>query len=144
MTRVTLASWRGLEVSSRKSDSGVVMRMSASYGETRPFAWGRVARPNRNLRHRHRHVHPARDVGNASQRCTEVPLDIDRKRLEGRDVENPAALLGGRRRLEHETVEAPQKRRERLAAAGRRQDERRFAACDDRPPEALRFRRRRK
>ena len=87
----------------------------------------------------HRDALRLRDVGDAGQRRAQVALDVDRQRLERRDVEHAAALLGRRRRLEHQPVEAPEKRGQRLAAAGRREDQRGLAARDRRPSELLRL-----
>ena len=40
--------------------------------------------------------------------------------------------------MQHEAVEAPEKRGQRLAGAGGSEDERAFAARDDRPAQPLR------
>ena len=83
-----------------------------------------------------------RDPG---ERRAQVPLDVDRERLQRRDVEHAAALrlsaaaarTSARSRHQRNAVE-------RLAAAGRREDERRLAARDRRPAKRLRARRRRR
>ena len=64
------------------------------------------------------------DVGDAGERRAKVALDVNGERLERRDVEHAAALGPVWRVFEHQPVEAPKKRRERLARSGRRQDER--------------------
>ena len=78
------------------------------------------------------------DVRDAGERRAQVALDVDGERLERRDVEHAAALRLVGRRLEHQPVERPQERRQRLAAAGRREDQRRFAARNRRPAALLR------
>ena len=96
--------------------------------EARALDRRRVARPNRDRR---RMVGvPPRDraVGDAGQRRAQVSFDVDRERLQRRDVQHAAALSLRRHRVEHQAVDAPEERGERLAAAGRRQDERRVAA----------------
>ena len=130
---------RAFDVSSRNSDSGVVIRMSDAFAaEARALDGRRIARPDGNLRHGDRDAARPRDVGDAGERRAKVPLDVDGQRLERRHVEHAAPLRGRRRRLEHQAVEAPEKRGERLAAAGRREDERRFAAGDRGPAKLLR------
>jgi hypothetical protein len=109
----------------------------------RPLLRCRVAGPNRDGRHVDRSTRCVRHVGDADERRPEIPLDVHGECLQRRDVNHPAALFGRRQRLEHQPVEAPQKRRERLAAAGRCQDQRGFATCDRGPSQLLRARRRR-
>ncbi len=62
-------------------------------------------------------------AGDAGQRDTQVALDVDRQRLERRDVEHPTAF--GRRgdRPEHQAVQASQEGCQRFPGAGRRQDQ---------------------
>ena len=74
-----------------------------------------------------------RGLRDAGERRAQVALDVDGQRLERRDVEDAAAALRRRLRLEHQPVEAPQERGQRLAAAGRRQEQRRFPARDGGP-----------
>ena len=136
---------RAFDVSSRNSDSGVVIRMSAGSRRNRARSVAGVSPVRMAICGHRRRRRPARcgDVGDAGERRAQVALDVHRQRLERRDVEDAAALLRRRRRLEHQAVEAPEERRERLAAAGRREDQRRLAARDRRPPELLRPGRRR-
>src|SRR5205807_8971240 len=68
--------------------------------------------------------------------------DVDRERLERRHVEHAASARFGRKRRKHQSIEAPEKRGERLAAAGGRQDQGRLATRDGRPAERLWPRRR--
>ena len=112
--------------------------------KARPFARGRVAGADGDLRHGHVESCCDRRAGNARQRHPQVAFDIDRERLERRDVEHAAPLVSGRNRLEEQAIEAPEERRQRLAASGRRQDQRRLAARDRRPSELLRLGGRRK
>jgi hypothetical protein len=73
------------------------------------------------------------------ERTLEVPLDVVVERLEGRDVEEVDRVR--ERAIEtvrDESVELPEKRRERFSGAGRREDERVLAAGDRRPPALLR------
>ena len=82
-------------------------------------------------------------VRDARERRAEVALDVDRQGLERARGRAPGSgRSGGRLRLEHQPVDAPQERCQRLAAAGRRQDQGRFAARDGRPALPLRRRRR--
>ena len=121
-------------VSSRNSDSGVVIRMSG----------GRLANRRRSsagvspLRMAvasvgHRDAEPVGGLPDAGQRGAQVALDVDRQRLERADVEHPAAGLLGRQRLAQQPVDRPEERRQRLARTGRGDDEGVLAA-GDRPP----------
>src|SRR5262249_47779011 len=83
-----------------------------------------------------------RDVRDAGQRRPQVALDVDRERLERGHVHHAAPFGGRWRRLEEQPVEAPEERRERLAAPGRGEDERRLAARDRGPAKLLRLGRR--
>ena len=113
------------EVSSRNSDSGVVMRMSGGVRGERagarrpgcrrcasPTVMSGTGRPSR-----------ARGLPDAGQRGAQVALDVDGQRLERRDVEHPAAPRLRRWRRGGEPVERPEERRQRLAGAGRRDDQ---------------------
>ena len=93
MTVSTVRSLRrALEVRSRNSDSGVVMRMSAdSTVEPRALLRRRVAGTNGQLGHRDGHAQGGGGVGDAGERRAEVPLDVDGQRLERGDVEDTAA-----------------------------------------------------
>lgn len=77
----------------------------------------------------------------ARERRAQVALHVDRECLERRDVQDAAPAGFGRRR-EHQAIETPEERRQRLAAADRREDERRLAARDRRSTERLRTGRR--
>ena len=129
---------RAAEVSTRNSDSGVVMKTSggtllkrrrSSAGvspERMPTAMSGTGRSSR-----------CDGLPDAGQRRAQVALDVDGERLERADVEHAAAVPGllrdGRR---GQPVERPQERRQRLAAAGRRDDEG-VAAGGDGVPGAL-------
>ena len=73
----------------------------------------------------------------ASERRLQVLLDVDRQRLERRDVHHAAPPAHVRRRREHGAIEAPEERRQCFSAPGRREDQRRLAAGDRRPAERL-------
>jgi hypothetical protein len=92
---------RAFDVSSRYSDSGVVIRMSAGSRWNRARSARRVAGADRDRR-RDGTASPraAATVGDAGERRAQVALDVDRQRLERRDVEHAAALGfgGGARR----------------------------------------------
>ena len=118
---------RAREVRRRKSDSGVVMRMSGGLRSmaARSFAGvSPVRTPTREAR------------ADSRQRAAEVALDVVVQRLERADVEHLNALAGPR------AVERPEEGRERLPRARRRLDER-VLAGRDRGPAALLGRRRR-
>ena len=82
------------EVSSRKSDSGVVIRMSgglrANAGARRPGC-RRCGSPTRDLRQLGAEPR-RRPAGCRSSGAAQVALDVDRERLERRDVEDAAAV----------------------------------------------------
>ena len=83
---------RAAEVSSRNSDSGVVIRMSAGRRANSAALVGRRVAGA----HRHRdvglgQVEPGRGLADAGQRRAQVALDVDGQRLERADVEHPAA-----------------------------------------------------
>jgi hypothetical protein len=98
----------------------------------------RIAGANGHRRQVAGRAHGFGDVGDAGQRCPQVALDVHGQGLERRDVEHPAPRLARRHRREHQPVEAPQKRRERLARARRRQNQRRLPPGDRRPAQLLR------
>jgi hypothetical protein len=111
--------------------------------EPRPLGLRRVTGADGDCRRHERIAAQRGDLRDAGQRRAQVALDVDRERLEGRHVEHAAAGPFRWRRREHQPVEAPEKRGERLAASGRRQNQRRVAVGDCRPTERLRPRRRR-
>ena len=132
---------RACEVSSRNSDSGVVMRMSGgvrreaarrSSAGVSPerIADGDVGRRQAEARRR-RAAMPA--SGARRLRSTSTA-----ERLERGDVEHPAAALrlSGARRA-GQPVERPQERGQRLARAGRRDDSALLAGGDRRPGAGL-------
>ena len=122
------------EVSSRYSDSGVVIRMSGGVRAIRARSRAGVS-PERIASGRDpmRDAEPRRRGRDAGDRRAQVALDVDGEGLQRRDVEDAAALrLGGLRR-EHQPVDRRQKGRQRLARAGRREEQRRAPAQDRRP-----------
>ena len=85
---------RACEVSSRNSDSGVVMRMSGGcVGELAPLVGRGVTGPHRHRDLRLRQPQPPRRLPDPGQRRPQVPLDVHRQRLQRRHVEHPAAPL---------------------------------------------------
>ena len=122
-------------VSSRNSDSGVVMRMSdGRRANTRRSSAGvspeRIATVTSGVGQ----PQPRRSLADAGQRRAQVALDVDGQRLERADVEHPAAaqrVVGGGQR--GEPVERGQERGERLARSGRRDDQGVLAARDRLP-----------
>jgi hypothetical protein len=107
----------------------------------RPLRGRRVARADGDRRGDVGGALAVRDACNPGERRAQVALHVHGERLERRHVHHAAPLERGRRRREHQAVEAPEERRERFAAPRRREDQRRFAAGDRRPPERLRPRR---
>jgi hypothetical protein len=127
---------RARDVRSRKSDSGVVMRMSAPRRAKRARACRCVARAHGDRRDGARHLPVAGDGGDAGERRLQVAFDVGGERLERRDVDDAASGAAGRR-CEEQPVEAPQEGGQRLAAARRREQQRGLAAGDGRPPALL-------
>ena len=82
-----------------------------------------------------------REIGDADERRTQVTLDVDRERFEGRHVEHAAALRLLGHRSEQELVDACEKGRHRFAAAGWREEQGGFATLNRGPREGLRARR---
>src|SRR4029450_9715034 len=105
--------------------------------EARALGAGRVAAPNRNGRCPE--PIPARrgHLSDACERGPKISFDVHRKRLERRDVQNPASFGFWRRLPEHQSVEAPQEGRQCLSTTSRREDQRRFASRDRSPAELL-------
>ena len=77
-------------------------------------------------------------LGDAGEGGAQVALDIDGERLDGRDVEDAAALVARRHGGEHEAVDAPQECGEGFAGTGGGEDEGGLAAGDGGPAEPLR------
>ena len=106
--------------------------------EARALALRRVAGADGDGR-RDQDLRPARrDLHDAGQRRPQVAFDVHRQCFERRYVEHATSIRFRRRRREHQTVEAPEKGGQRLAAAGGRKDQRRFTTRDRGPAEALR------
>ena len=89
---------RALEVSSRNSDSGVVIRMSGGLVASRRRSSAAVS-PVRTATRMSGSgaAHGLRGVPDPGQRGAQVPLDVHRERFQRRDVQHAAALLGVRR-----------------------------------------------
>ena len=111
---------RAAEVSIRKSDSGVVIRMSGGVRTIAARSFCGVS-PVRTA--------DAQLRAQPGERPAQVALDVVVERLQRRDVEEPQALAGPR----VEPVDAVEEGGERLAGAGRRLDED-VAAARDRGP----------
>ncbi len=113
--------------------------------EPRALRGGRVASPNGHGGNVKRLVAGVSPIGDAGNRRPQVAFDVDRQRLQRRHVEDAtSAFAAARLRREHDSVDRPQKRRERLAASRGRQNQRRFTARDGGPSLRLWRRRRRK
>jgi len=76
-----------------------------------------------------------RDPGN---RRAQVALNVDRQRLQWRDVKDATTTILCRNRIKHDPIDAPEEGGEGFAAARRGQDERGVAARDRWPPLGLR------
>jgi len=72
-------------------------------------------------------------IGDAGERRAEVAFHVHGQGLQRAKVDDPASLGLGCRASQHEPVEAPEERGQRLTAAGRSQNEGVFAARDRRP-----------
>ena len=107
--------------------------------ETRAVLRRRVAGPDRDARLTERRAETLRGVTDPDERTAQVSLDVDRERLQRRDVDDAAARRIGMEQL----VDRGEERGERLARAGRREDERALTRRDRRPRELLRARGRR-
>jgi len=107
--------------------------------ESRALAGRRVAGANRDLRHGHRYPLRACDGGDARKRHAKVSFDVDGERFEWGDVQDSTPSFCRRCRFEHQSVQAPEKRGQRLATPGRRQNECRFSSGDCGPSEPLGF-----
>ena len=119
---------RAADVSSRKSDSGVVIRTSGGCFAIACRSFCGVS-PVRT---------PTRSVDRESgERAAQVALDVVVERLQRRDVEQAQTLA----RVRGQPVDPVEKGRQRLAGAGRRLDQDVLAGGDRGP--ALRLRRRR-
>src|SRR5438876_6905579 len=93
----------------------------------------RVARADRDADRRLREADTLRLQPNAAQWGLEVTLDIDRKRLQRRDVEHAAPLGLCGHRLSRQPVDAPEEGGERLATAGGRRHQGVLAGGDGSP-----------
>ena len=135
---------RAAEVSSRNSDSGVVIRMSGGRrAKARRSSAGVSPERMRDGDVRRGQPEPGGGLADAGERRAQVAFDVDGERLERADVKHPAPahrVVG--RRLGGEPVQRREEGGERLARTGRRDDERVVTACD-RLPRTLLGRRRR-
>ena len=123
------------DVSSRYSDSGVVIRMSGGVrAMSRRSRGRRVAGAQGDGDVGRRLTQALRGEFDAHQRRLEVALDVVGERLERRDVQHATAPLGvGGGWLRRQPIDAPQERRQRLARPRRGLDERVLAAGDGLP-----------
>ena len=102
----------------------------------------RISRANRDTRNVVRNSQPLRRLRNSHKRSAQVALNVYRESLDGRDINDAAALRFARRRRKHQPVNAPQKRRERFPRSGGRENQRGIAARYRRPAKRLRPRER--
>ena len=85
----------------------------------------RVAGADRGANLRHQQAALARHLQNLAQRPFEIFLDVVAQRLQRRDIQHFGAVVQiTRQRLAHQTINAGQKRGQRLAGAGGGGDER--------------------
>jgi hypothetical protein len=73
----------------------------------------------------------------AGERRAEVALDVDRERLQRRDVQDAATLVRRRDGIGDQPVDGPEERGEGLTGSGGGQQQRVGAAGDRVPPELL-------
>ena len=102
-------------------------------GHLRPLARRGVARADSDGRDMQR----AALRPDARQGRAQVALDVDRQRLERRDVQNPTARLLVGRGSEHQTVDGRQKGSKRLPRAGGREQQGGLSSEDRGPAERL-------
>ena len=103
---------RACEVSSRNSDSGVVIRMSGGLVPAAPLLRGGVPGAHRDADVRLGQPQPTRRLPHPGERGSQVALDVHRQRLEWRHVQHPASPLRILRRGSvSEPVDRPQERR---------------------------------
>ena len=120
---ITVSTWasasRALEVSSRNSDSGVVMRMSGGWAGKRRRASAGVS-PVRmpTVMSGQGRVQAGRGRPQAGQGRPEVALDVGGQGLERGDVQDPEALALGDRRGGGQAVDGRQERGQGLARPG--------------------------
>ena len=111
--------------------------------ETGAFALGRITGADTDEGLVKWNASAAGHVGYTGERRAEVALHIDGESFEGRHVNDLAASFSSfRPRVEHQAVEAPEECGKGFACSGWSKDEGALAACDDRPAQALRGRRR--
>ena len=107
--------------------------------EAGALALGGVAGADADERLVERDAAAAGHVGDAGEGRAQVALHVDGEGLEGRNIDDAAALfLALPDGVEHQPVEAPEEGREGFAGSGGSQDEGAFAAGDDRPAQSLR------
>ena len=82
--------------------------------EPRALGRGRIAGADGDRRGDARLAPGGREPCDAGQRGAEVALDVDRQRLQRRDIQHAAARFARWRGAEHEPVQAPQERGEGL------------------------------
>jgi len=100
--------------------------LSGVAAEPRALFGGGVASADADLRDMCRDARLLSHVGDAGERRTQVALNINRKGLERRDVDD-AGPGADETLAEHELVQTPEECGKSLAGAGRRQNEGRFA-----------------
>ena len=96
-----------------------IARMSP---EPRPLFLRSIPRAHADPRHPHRDALPLRHIRNTHQRRSQVALHIRRQRLQRRDVDHPASFRRIWSSPQHQSVETPQKRSQRLTRPRRRQN----------------------
>ena len=102
-----------------------------------PFVGGRVAGAQADGRLVELRAEPFGVAPDAGERRTEVALDVDRERLQRRDVQDAAALVRGRHGIGDQPVDGPEERGEGLPGSRGGQQQRVGAAGDRVPAELL-------
>ena len=105
--------------------------------EARALGGRGVTCPHRHGRDDERVAARTGGLRDALDRRPEIAIDIHGERLERGHVEHAAPPRGRPRRREHDAVDRPEKRGQRLAAPGRGEDERGLAPCNRGPAERL-------
>ena len=107
--------------------------------ETGPLALRRVTGAHTDKRLVEWNTHAPRHVGHPGKRRAQIALHVHGQRFQRRDVDDAAAFSGSPVGwLQHQPVQAPEERCQRLACARRSKDQRTLTARDHRPAHPLR------
>ena len=106
-------------------------------GEARSFGGRRISSANSHDRLVMGHAETLRRARDSDQRGLKIALYVDGQRLDGRYVEDAAAMCFRRRRRKHQAVDGPEECRQSFAGSRGSKDQRRFAARDSWPAQVL-------